>query len=262
MRARYYSPAMKRFVNADVVRGKLSNAITMNRYAYANGNPVSYVDPFGNFSIWTTILIGLVLSASTALSGCGDGQRSEDNVEINPDDYERILEEHPKYLMGRYESAEEVVLGEYESILLQEVKSSKETGYVVYKLYGGYYLSRPQSGFSATETSVKISLDSIPYDAEAVATVHTHPWHNETLIYRPEEHHDIQKEGISSYVVDVNGWVYVLHPEADNHMEYEIVKVGKDWPYVEEDFLYDFSAQSNGSLSYGSIEYSNKVRAK
>ncbi len=47
MRARYYSPDMRRFVNADVVPGKISNAITLNRYAYANGNPVSFVDPFG-----------------------------------------------------------------------------------------------------------------------------------------------------------------------------------------------------------------------
>ena len=47
MRARYYSPEMKRFINADIVAGKISNAVTLNRFAYANGNPVSFVDPFG-----------------------------------------------------------------------------------------------------------------------------------------------------------------------------------------------------------------------
>ena len=47
MRARYYSPNLMRFVNADIVAGDISNAITLNRYAYANGNPVSNVDPFG-----------------------------------------------------------------------------------------------------------------------------------------------------------------------------------------------------------------------
>ncbi len=51
MRARYYSPDMKRFVNADIVAGELSNAITLNRFAYANGNPVSFVDPFGLWSL-------------------------------------------------------------------------------------------------------------------------------------------------------------------------------------------------------------------
>jgi len=47
MRARYYSPEMKRFINADIIPGRLSNAVTLNRFAYANGNPVSLVDPFG-----------------------------------------------------------------------------------------------------------------------------------------------------------------------------------------------------------------------
>ena len=47
MRARYYSPDMRRFINADIMAGEISNAITLNRYAYANGNPVSFVDPFG-----------------------------------------------------------------------------------------------------------------------------------------------------------------------------------------------------------------------
>ncbi len=47
MRARYYHPEIKRFINADIVAGKISNAITLNRFAYADGNPVSNIDPFG-----------------------------------------------------------------------------------------------------------------------------------------------------------------------------------------------------------------------
>ncbi len=47
MRACYYSPEMKRFINADIVAGKIFNAVTLNRFAYANGNPVSFVGPFG-----------------------------------------------------------------------------------------------------------------------------------------------------------------------------------------------------------------------
>jgi len=47
MRARYYSPELRRFVNADIIPGEISQAVTLNRYAYANGNPVSNVDPFG-----------------------------------------------------------------------------------------------------------------------------------------------------------------------------------------------------------------------
>ena len=52
MRARYYSPEMRRFINADIVAGEIANGITLNRYAYANGNPVAFVDPMG-LSAWS-----------------------------------------------------------------------------------------------------------------------------------------------------------------------------------------------------------------
>ncbi|HZD58914.1 MAG TPA: RHS repeat-associated core domain-containing protein, partial [Anaerolineae bacterium] len=47
MRARYYNPEIKRFINQDVLLGSIANGQSLNRYAYVNGNPVSYVDPFG-----------------------------------------------------------------------------------------------------------------------------------------------------------------------------------------------------------------------
>jgi len=50
MQARYYSPEIGRFVNADVRKGSISNSNTLNRYAFANGNPVSFVDPRGEFA--------------------------------------------------------------------------------------------------------------------------------------------------------------------------------------------------------------------
>ncbi|MEW4371841.1 deaminase domain-containing protein [Paenibacillus kandeliae] len=47
MRARYYDPKLKRFLNRDVIQGTITDGQTFNRYAYVNGNPVSYVDPLG-----------------------------------------------------------------------------------------------------------------------------------------------------------------------------------------------------------------------
>jgi RHS repeat-associated protein len=47
MRARYYNPYICRFISADPARF----AGGMNFYAYANGNPVSLIDPFGLGSI-------------------------------------------------------------------------------------------------------------------------------------------------------------------------------------------------------------------
>ena len=55
MRARYYSPEMRRFVNADIIAGEISEAITLNRYAYANSNPVSNVDPLGLWAVFDWI---------------------------------------------------------------------------------------------------------------------------------------------------------------------------------------------------------------
>lgn len=47
MRTRYYNVDLKRFMNRDVVVGSVSSAQSLNRYAYVNGNPISYTDPFG-----------------------------------------------------------------------------------------------------------------------------------------------------------------------------------------------------------------------
>ncbi len=47
MRARYYSPEIRRFVNQDVLLGNVVGGQSLNRYAYVSGNPVSYVDPLG-----------------------------------------------------------------------------------------------------------------------------------------------------------------------------------------------------------------------
>ena len=47
MRARYYNPDIKRFINQDVVIGNVTDGRSLNRYAYVYGNPVDSTDPFG-----------------------------------------------------------------------------------------------------------------------------------------------------------------------------------------------------------------------
>ena len=59
MRARYYNPEIRRFINADIIAGDIENRASLNRYAYAEGNPVSNVDPTGFWSInkaWNAFL--------------------------------------------------------------------------------------------------------------------------------------------------------------------------------------------------------------
>ena len=47
MRTRFYNPDLKRFMNADVLDGSIADSTSLNLYTYVNGNPISYVDPFG-----------------------------------------------------------------------------------------------------------------------------------------------------------------------------------------------------------------------
>ena len=47
MRARYYNPEIKRFINQDVLTGSIIDSPSLNRYAYVEGNPISLADPFG-----------------------------------------------------------------------------------------------------------------------------------------------------------------------------------------------------------------------
>ena len=47
MRARYYNTDIKRFISRDIVSGDITNSQSLNRYCYVQGNPLSYIDPFG-----------------------------------------------------------------------------------------------------------------------------------------------------------------------------------------------------------------------
>ena len=68
MRTRYYSPDLKRFMNCDILTGSIANPSTLNLFAYVNGDPISYVDPFGmsaergdsGYEIsWDSVLFGV-----------------------------------------------------------------------------------------------------------------------------------------------------------------------------------------------------------
>ncbi len=47
MRARYYNPDIRRFVNRDILQGWIGEGQTLNRFAFVNGRPVNFIDPFG-----------------------------------------------------------------------------------------------------------------------------------------------------------------------------------------------------------------------
>ncbi|HYH98779.1 RHS repeat-associated core domain-containing protein [Hyalangium sp.] len=50
-RARYYDSDLGRFVSRDSYEGKLNDAPSLHRYAYAHGNPLRYTDPDGHQTV-------------------------------------------------------------------------------------------------------------------------------------------------------------------------------------------------------------------
>lgn len=50
MQARYYDPATVRFLSSDPVAPNAGNLFNVNRYVYANGNPIANTDPDGRES--------------------------------------------------------------------------------------------------------------------------------------------------------------------------------------------------------------------
>jgi len=66
--ARYYDPAVGRFLGIDPVDYQDGNLHSFNRYAYGNNNPVRYADPDGRIAIPLIYLGGAALAtASVAL---------------------------------------------------------------------------------------------------------------------------------------------------------------------------------------------------
>lgn len=52
LRTRYYNPEIMRFMNRDTVRGSVVDTKSLNRFAYVEGNPLTYVDPNGQAATW------------------------------------------------------------------------------------------------------------------------------------------------------------------------------------------------------------------
>ncbi|MBP0042422.1 MAG: hypothetical protein J7545_10670, partial [Roseofilum sp. SBFL] len=85
LRQRYYDASTGRFTRRDTYEGRLNEPITLNKYLYANGNPVSYVDPSGFYSLeigYKIFHADLVISDAKGVRVYG-AQAS--NLEFSPD---------------------------------------------------------------------------------------------------------------------------------------------------------------------------------
>ncbi len=69
--ARFYSPGLGRFIQADTIIPESGRALQLNRYTYATSNPIRYTDPTGH--CLTPFCIGevaLVVTGLALLTGC------------------------------------------------------------------------------------------------------------------------------------------------------------------------------------------------
>jgi len=73
MRARYYSPELKRFINADSKKGSINDSKTLNLFAFAKCDPVIYVDPQGQYAgIDDLIMLGVGAVVGVATTFASD----------------------------------------------------------------------------------------------------------------------------------------------------------------------------------------------
>jgi RHS repeat-associated protein len=66
MGARYYHPALGRFLSRDPVNPNPKNPLSMNRYAYANDNPYRFVDPDGRSPVLAYFAANAALGGAIA----------------------------------------------------------------------------------------------------------------------------------------------------------------------------------------------------
>ena len=85
LRQRYYDTTTGRFTRRDTWEGRLHEPITLNKYLYANGNPVRYIDPSGLYA--TTLGAYFAIEAvllAIAIIGIGVAAYYDTNYEPEP----------------------------------------------------------------------------------------------------------------------------------------------------------------------------------
>jgi RHS repeat-associated protein len=97
MHARYYSPALARFVSVDTVGGDPSSSQSWNRYSYTRGNPLRAVDPTGlyeedvhrSLTAVLALAVGFDASVANAIAAANQGIDDNPSTSANPSEAAR-----------------------------------------------------------------------------------------------------------------------------------------------------------------------------
>ena len=227
LQSRYYNPEWGRFISADGYVSTGTGILGYNMFAYCNNNPVMRIDPTGEF--WWIVALVVVVATTITLSGCSVTYQTSQNGQEGPtkEDDDSWVHDNPFLMIGRYENQEDAINEALDRTTQYAQTHPKEVGCFVYKQYGGYYVSSFQGNVSATDHSVLLDPSSLPKGVEIIADFHSHLFHNDNILYQTSEWRAVQKNGYPSYVADCNGWAYALFPDAENYMDYKIIRYGR-----------------------------------
>lgn len=183
LRARWYDPKVGRFISADLFEGKQRDPRSLNRYAYAHGDPVHAIDPTGRFAIVaspiisTAINVGIRVGAGAATTGVmvriaaqlvRSGVRASHlvkaftracatDVGINSTD---CMGELPTFILGNdYQ-------GHTNFVALAQAATSPGTLHRTPRLRGAWYINTPECQ-GRTGGSSGLDCDEYPYATSA-----------------------------------------------------------------------------------------------
>lgn len=130
--ARYYNPSIGRFTTPDVLRGDLSNPLSLNRYTYVRNNPLRYIDPTGNaialYEDTESIYSGKdVINDLTHIAGLKEGDITTKTTDIGQELVLNIAE-------GDYEGDSPLVFG----LLKDAIDNPGLLALVKSDFYGGF----------------------------------------------------------------------------------------------------------------------------
>ncbi len=138
LRARNYDQSVGRFTSMDTWLGQQYSPITLNKYLYANADPVKYVDPTGKYS--TALSVGVGLSIGGALVVASQpkisfgGSSSDGGFGFNSLDLTVIVAIHLTTLRNDiYQHFQFVLANESAGSLTEEEEAQKQEEYELAK---------------------------------------------------------------------------------------------------------------------------------